>query len=315
MKWSLFYKSKNLALWLIKIVIVCAVFVFLYVQLKNKTDELQNFYHYFLNTISLQATAIIVCFSFLNWTLEILKWQNLVSVIQPISFKEAAKQSLSGMTLSVFTPNGIGDYGAKILYFEKAKTQTVLLLNFLANGVQMAFTTLFGLVGLAYFMLQFSVHAGLYWSVGLGLLITFSFFLALYFLRHKDFWGYTLQQFLVETQQISTTIHLKNGIYGLLRFLVFCHQYAYILYLLNVNLPYPEVMATLFVMYLTASVIPNFQIADVALKGSIAIYLFSLQGVSEWPIVLTAFTMWLFNYILPSLIGSYFVLKYQPQWK
>lgn len=315
MKWSLFYKSKNLALWLIKIVIVCAVFIFLYVQLKNKTNELQSFYNYFLNTISLQATAIIVCFSVLNWTLEILKWQNLVSYIQSISFKEAAKQSLSGMTFSVFTPNGIGDYGAKVLYFEKSKTPTVLLLNFLANGVQMAFTTLFGLVGLGYFIWKFSIHASLYWSIGLGLLLTLSFFLILYFLRHKNFWGHTLHQFLVETQQISLKIHFKNGLFGLFRFLLFCHQYTFILYLLNVNLPYFDVMTTLFVMYLTASVIPNFQIADVALKGSISIYLFGLQGVSEWPIILTAFTMWLLNYILPSLIGSYYVLKYQPQWK
>lgn len=315
MKWSLSYKSKHLALWLIKIVMVCAVFAFLYVQLRNKTDELQHFYHYFLQTISVPATVAIVGFSILNWTLEILKWQNLVAVIRPISFSEAAQQSLSGMALSVFTPNGIGDYGAKMLYFEKSKTQTVVLLNFLANGVQMAFTTLFGLIGLGYFIFRFAVHSSLYWSVGLGLGLTFLFFLLLYFFRNKDFWGYTIRQFWVEAKQISPTIHLKNGLYGLLRFLVFCHQYTYILYLLKVELPYPEIMATLFVMYVTASVIPNFQIADVALKGSIAIYLFSLQGISEWPIVLTAFTMWLFNYILPSIIGSYYVLKYQPQWK
>jgi len=55
---------------------------------------------------------------------EILKWQNLVSFYQKIvsfyqkiTFKSALIQSLSSLTASLITPNRIGEYGVKALYF------------------------------------------------------------------------------------------------------------------------------------------------------------------------------------------------------
>jgi hypothetical protein len=56
---------------------------------------------------------------------EILKWQNLVSFLYKIS-KEATKQVLAALTAGLFTPNGIGEYAGKAMFFDKSATKKVL---------------------------------------------------------------------------------------------------------------------------------------------------------------------------------------------
>jgi hypothetical protein len=52
-----------------------------------------------------------------------LKWQNLVAFINKISLGEATKQVLGALTAG-FTPNGIGEYAGKALFFEKSNTKS-----------------------------------------------------------------------------------------------------------------------------------------------------------------------------------------------
>ncbi len=63
--------------------------------------------------------TFLLILTIFNWFFEILKWQKLVKTIKNVSFFEALNQSLGGHTASLITPNRIGDYGAKVLYFTK----------------------------------------------------------------------------------------------------------------------------------------------------------------------------------------------------
>ena len=53
----------------------------------------------------------------------------LVEVIEKISLYTATKQVLAGVTAGLFTPNGIGEYAGKALYFPKHETKRILFLN------------------------------------------------------------------------------------------------------------------------------------------------------------------------------------------
>jgi len=66
---------------------------------------------------SVLGISFILLLSVLNRFFEILKWQNLVSILKPISIFEATNQALSSLTAGLFTPNGIGEYAAKALFF------------------------------------------------------------------------------------------------------------------------------------------------------------------------------------------------------
>jgi len=101
-----------------------------------------------LGSLGFSFVLFLLFLSLVNWTLEILKWQSLVEMIEQISFKTSTKQSLASLTASLMTPNRIGEYGAKAVYFNKNQRPKVLLLNFLGNAYQMLITVLLGLIGI-----------------------------------------------------------------------------------------------------------------------------------------------------------------------
>ena len=98
--------------------------------------------------------CLTLCFSGLNWILEIKKWQVLVSSFKLITFFEATKQSLSSLTSSLITPNRIGEYGAKALYFDQTDRKRVLFITFIGNSSQLLVTCIFGSFGLLFLWKQ-----------------------------------------------------------------------------------------------------------------------------------------------------------------
>ena len=68
-------------------------------------------------------------------------------------------------------------------------------------------------------------------------------------------------------------------------------------------------------MYFLASIIPTIHFMDVAIKGSVALFLFGQLGVDDWKIAAIISIMWIFNLVLPLLVGSVFVLNFKPSRK
>ena len=69
-------------------------------------------------------------------------------------------------------------------------------------------------------------------------------------------------------------------------------------------------MPIIYTMYLFSSIIPGFVVFDWLIKGSVAVSLFQIFHVNEVLILSVTSIMWLANFALPSLIGSYFVLTF-----
>ena len=85
------------------------------------TDEQMNwsqFQSVLTNRLSL-FWLVILLFQYWKPFLEILKWQNLSSLIRPITISESTKQVLAALTVGLFTPNGIGEYAGKAMYYRK----------------------------------------------------------------------------------------------------------------------------------------------------------------------------------------------------
>ena len=142
------YKAKQFLLVLLKLLIVCGAVAFLYAQLKTK--DLSD-WHLVTQKFTFLSFLGILFLSFLNWLLECLKWKNLVSGFKKITFKKAVEQTLGSLTASIFTPNRIGEYVAKGMYYSKEQTKKIIFLNFLGNSVQMLVTLFFGLIGCVFF--------------------------------------------------------------------------------------------------------------------------------------------------------------------
>jgi hypothetical protein len=305
---SIPHKAKQFLVFLVKLLIVSGAFYFIYDQLANN-DKLdwEKFISLVKEKQSVLGILFLLLFSVANRYLEILKWQNLVSFIKPISIGESTKQVLGALTAGIFTPNGLGEYAGKALYFDKKKTKKVIFLNLICNGIQMILTIIFGTVGL--FILG-------YWQWALAIAGLSIFFILFSFLSKKvKIKGYSIEKLFQKINEIPKRIHQKNNLLALCRYLIFSHQYYFLFLAFDVDLPYVTMMATIATVYFLASSLPSFQFLDFAVKGSVAVFFFGKLGVNEWIVVFISTLMWFLNVVLPVVIGSYYVMifKVMPQ--
>ena len=296
-------KVKQFLVFSIKLMVVVFAFYFIYTQLLHNTKlNWVNFWILIQTKATFGTVFFILTLSFCNRFLEILKWQNLVSVIKPVSIFESTKQVLASLTVGIFTPNGIGEYAGKALFYPKTETKKIIFLNLICNGIQMIITIFFGTLGL--FIL------GFYKS---GLFITlFLLSCTILLFTSKKIKGYSIQKLMFHINKIPKKIHQKNIFYGLLRYLIFTHQFYFIFIFFGVNLPYLSMMASKSCIYFLSSSLPSFQFLDFAVKGGVAVYYLGLLGVNEWIVIIVTTLMWFLNVVVPIAIGSFFVLGYKP---
>lgn len=308
-------RLKQIVFTLVKLLIVITSVFFIYNKLQyNKELKFEYFLQllYDNNIITSINISILLIFSAVNYCLEIYKWKMLVSEIKYISFKESVKQTLSSLTASIITPNRIGEYGAKSIYFKKKNRKKILGLNLLSNLSQMLITSLFGLGGLFYLKNVYGLTIiknkafGIIGFAIISIILICRFIIKKHILSHKRIRKIILFYRSIRFKTISITIVLS-----LLRYIIFSHQFYFLLYLFNVDISYFDAIAIIFSMYLLVSVIPTIFILDLAVKSGVAIWLFSFANVNEFIVLSITTIMWIMNFAIPSIFGSYFVLKFK----
>lgn len=309
------YKTKQFFFVLIKLSIVVGAAYFIYNKLTNN-DELDfSTFVDFLSknsVFSLKNIIFLLFLTFFNWFFEIIKWQNLANSIAEISFFEAQKQSLASHTASLFTPNRIGDYAAKTIYFGGHLRKKVVLLNLIGNMSQMLMTLLFGIVGVFMFTSQYEVDISYYKLVRL-LTYTLIGIVAIGFgVSHKRFQikGFSFSKIWAFVKGLPAKMHIKNILLSLFRYVIFSFQFYYLFVLFGVDITYIDAMILISTMYLVVSVIPTIFIFDVVVKGSVALYVFGFADINNVTILSVTTLMWLLNFVLPSIFGSYYVLNF-----
>jgi len=304
---SIPHKAKQFVVFLVKLLIVSGAFYFIYDQLANNSQlDWNKFITLVKEKQSVLGILFLLSFSVANRYLEILKWQNLVRFIKPITIGESTKQVLGALTAGIFTPNGLGEYAGKALYFDKKKTKKIIFLNLICNGIQMILTIIFGTIGL--FILG-------YWQWAFAIVgLSFLFILFSFLSKKIKLKSYSIEKLLHKINEIPKSIHQKNLWFAICRYLVFSHQYYFLFLAFDVDLPYLTMMATIATVYFLASSLPSFQFLDFAVKGSVAVFFFGKLDVNEWIVIFISTLMWFLNVVLPVVIGSYFVLKFKPKW-
>ena len=250
----------------------------------------------------------LLLLSALNWWLEVRKWQELVASLKSIPFLQAARQSLASLTVSLLTPNRIGEYGAKALFFERRERKRVLLLNFIGNFSQMAATLLFGLAGIA--LMPEVMPVMFRFSPSLVLLIMLFTGLAVFLFFRSRNGSRLLQTWKNKIWSAPQPVLARSLLLSFMKYLVFSHQFYLLLWAFGADLSYLQAMPVIFTMYFLSSLIPGFVLFDWLVKGSVAVTLFQFLGADELLVLSVTSLMWVLNFAIPSLIGSYFVLTF-----
>lgn len=313
---SLTHKTKQFFFVLIKLSLVLAAFYFIYYKLTKNTQLSFPVFIDFLSknqVFSIKNSIFLIVLSLFNWFFEILKWKILVSPLKKITFKTATKQSLASLTASLFTPNRIGEYGAKAMYYQARLRKQIMGINLIGNTLQMAVTCILGSIGFVFFAAQYQVNTNYF-----KLTVAFTFLCCLilvvtYILKHKKLKN---KWFSFNKLKQALSNYPKNNLssgllLSLIRYAIFSFQYYILLHFFGVNISYLTAMSAITSMYLITSFIPSIFIFDVVVKGSIAVYIFAFLQINHLIVLSIITLMWLLNFVLPSIVGSYYVLSYK----
>ncbi len=316
MLYSLPYKTKQFFFVLIKLSIVVGASYFIYQKLMKNPDLDFNRFIQFTSQnaiFSPKNLIFLLLLSIFNWFFEILKWRGLVSVVTKISFKNALEQSLGALTASLFTPNRVGEYGAKAAYYTSQQRRKIMLVNLLSNMMQMSVTVTMGIVGFSIYINNYDVDIN-YYKIGRFFIILLTVaFLAIFGVTQNRFKikGFSLERIKAFVLVFPKSKLISGLVFSLLRYLIFSFQFFLMLHIFKVDISYLEAMSVITSMYLIASIVPSIFIFDVVVKGGIAVYLFSFLDVNELIILCTITLMWLLNFVLPSIFGGFYVLNFK----
>lgn len=304
----------------IKLLIILAAYGFVAYKLRH-SEDLQDSVDMMQNKLSESWPLFLVLFilMLLNWSVEALKWRYLLKDFYPLPFFTSLKSVMSGVSVGIFTPNRIGEFGGRIMYLPGAKRTEGSVRSLIGSYSQFFVTILFGIPALLIFVLLF--RNGIFdeenlWPAVILSVVTACLLMLIYF---RLTWVYALLQKLpflkkyLEKLRILKDICLKDLLiliaFSTLRYAIFALQFYLILRLFGVGIGIGEMLVAMANLYFLMSLLPMFTIGEPGLRGSLSILFFGVFTPGVAGVVSASLAVWVINVIFAALLGALFLLN------
>ena len=255
--------------------------------------------------------------SFLNWGFEAKKWQILINQVEVISFKDAFKSVLIGLSFGFISQADLGDLAGKMVLIKnenrKKSTGAVLL----GGGIQTYISIIFGTFGLAYFMINVFSSISTFEYVIFYFCFIGIFFgiILLYYRKNIDslFDNFSFlasaKPFLIILKSYSNLEILYVFFLSISRYLIFSLQFLIILFIFQIELSILVLMMIIFLVFFVKTIIPSVSfISDLGIRSMTSLYLFEFYKINSSIVIASTFTLWFINILLPVLIGTFVFL-------
>lgn len=322
-------KSYNI---LIRLAIVLLTVYFIYDQIFYKKDlktvlellpDLIDSKQFQLNFI-----AAILLFS-VNQLLEAFKWKYLIRKLEHVSLWTATKAVLTGISVSMFMPNRVGDYLGRVFVLKAANRIQAVLATIIGSMAQLLTTIVYGCLALIFFFpwyydLDNSLNAWLY--SGLILLIVVLLFMLIFaylnFASFSDIIRRISGRFYDRISKyidVFALYEVRNLLFVLLvsalRYVVFSFQFYLLLKAFFVPVNYYSAILLIGLVYLMMTIIPTIALTELGVRGSVSLFIFTLYlgpvGLfteeAGLGVVSATSVLWLINLAVPALLGVIFV--------
>jgi hypothetical protein len=261
---------------------------------------------------SKQYLIFALLFGFFNWALEALKWKKIIQKYEPVSFSLATKAVFSGATLSIITPNHIGDFAGRVLHLQILDKIKGSLATVIGHTSQVLVTCIFGAYALWVFGdIFFKFHWAFVTGIAFVLIALLAYFKMGWLYKHissvKLF--SKLTPYLDVFGDFSSKELAQILLIAMLRYILFTSQYLLLLKFYQVEVPLLDAVACLAGTFFVQSVVPSFLLLEIGLRGASALWFFTLYSSNVTGILLAAYSLWMINMLLPALAGLYFIYK------
>lgn len=302
--------------WVIKICIVVISYSYIYYQLVYEKEKLIQWQTYDWNFKKTGFIFIVFLLMILNWSLETVKWRILVHPIERLAFFRSFKGIIIGLTVSIFTPNRTGEYFGRIWILSQKRIQGIFA-TITGSIAQLSITLIAGIISLTFFTQEQEKNIFLYYdnyyliiliSIGLAIFI-FTILFSMPQVIQKITHHKEILSFIDFIKYYSSKDIIKVLLLSAMRYFIFIIQFYILINVFDIELDFKRVFFLLALVYFAMVFIPSFTLAEIGIRGSLAIAIFSIFVLDTTGIFLAISLLWIINIALPAFVGSFFLLK------
>ena len=258
---------------------------------------------------------IVFLLMFLNWGTEAKKWQLLISPLEKFSWLTSFKSVLAGCSVTMLTPNRIGEYGGRILYVQEHNRIKAISVTILGSISQLLITMFLGTCGLLFFNYIPGIDNKIPWLTS-DLLVFFSICITLILgglffriqaivsLMKRFAFLRNLARHLTVLDYFGNKQLLRILLFSFIRYIIFILQYVLLLNVLNVDVSIYMCFWLLTIFYLVLAVAPTIGFIELPVRAAASVELFKLYSENIVGIQAAALGIWVINLVLPAMIGS-----------
>ena len=329
-------KLKKILNLLIQVLIFGVTYFFIYQQVFEKTDMpglVKSFEDDLTKPGFTSRFLVIILLMLFNWGTEALKWKILISKVEKVGYLRSFQAVLTGVSISSFTPNRVGEYFGRVFILRHASHIEGILITILGSMGQLLITVLAGTMALLIFIPQYipeAAYANGYVFYGLvAMVITLDLLLVgLFFnvsflstLKEK-----ILQNGLKKLRKYFRVFAFYHNrelgmviLLSLMRYIIFSTQFWLLLRLFEVPIPFFDAQVLISLIFFIMAVIPTIALTELGIRGSVALYFFGMYLSHYYPVAdcfnpgifSASISLWMINLGIPALIGTIFVFRLQ----
>lgn len=321
-------KIRNIA---VRLIIVLASWGFIINQVAGRPD-LMKAWGLFWNGFDTGQFWILLILVFalmiVNWLVEALKWQQLMKSVQEVSLADAVKAVLTGVTVSVFTPNRVGEFVGRVFSLRLISPLRAILATLVGSFSQLTITVVAGSLMSLVFLGRYSdliykmpdvlystlVVLTIFVDAGLVMLFLNVSFLTNIFRSLIPRKWRRIKSYVRVFSRFHHRVLLKILSMSFTRYVVFTCQYFLLLRLFGLTAPWTDILMMIGVIWFIMAAIPSFALAELGIRSSVAVSLFSIyfdhstmDTSRTFSIIAASSLLWIINIALPALIGSLFI--------
>lgn len=321
-------KSKGFT-WFVRIikftVIILVGWIFYKQLLLIGTAENMTVFRYSLYNRWWLAIVAIGLFP-INYVLEVWKWWMLTrGLLGHRSITRLLKEVLSGAALAIITPNRVGAFVGRMVYFKPESQLTSVGLSIISSLSQLLVTVLFGMVSIYFLGSQvverlserFTITQLDFLLIGGCLLAA----LIIVFVTFRPVLKYFRNAISAERKlkwlKAFTAIRALDNyslVYicflSLMRLMVYSCQFLLFILFSGGEVNAWTGLLVIGIVYFLQSIVPLPSLFTLVLRGEVAIWLFNQYGVDETAVLLGSYLVWFINLGIPALIGLFPLMKH-----
>jgi uncharacterized membrane protein YbhN (UPF0104 family) len=293
---------------IIKVVVAIGAFLFIALKISHQVQKGQLFNLGEIKPGYLIASVVLVVF---NWLLESVKWKYLTKPFEELTLLSSVRSILSGLTISLFTPNRVGEFAGRIAGLLPRNRLSGTMATWIGSYSQIIAILFFGTLAALLLPLPnlwLNKHQLLI-IICLAVILIVS--LAGYLFIGKWIGSFRLKRFEKLTPLVQTTKMYSKGLLtkvfmlSILRYLVYTTQYYLVLCFTGISIGILPAFCSIAFIYVVLTAIPTIALAELGIRGSVALAV--LSPLVPYPVQILAATIliWIINLGVPSLIGAF----------